>query len=72
MVRRQIADENTVEQKLLKAKETSAEVIGGALAVILIYLLGAFTQVAVPPEVAAAVGAIMAFAAGFLPRTTSS
>lgn len=39
--------------------------LGGALAVIVIFVLGAFAHVSVTPEVAAAIATLFTFAAGY-------
>jgi hypothetical protein len=46
--------------------KVTATALGGALATLLVWLLGAAWQVDVPAEAAAALAAVLAFAAGYL------
>lgn len=40
--------------------------LGGALSVIVIFFLGAFGHITVPPEVAAAIATLFTFGAGYI------
>lgn len=47
-------------------KKLSAAAIGGPLGVVVVWGIGAFATVEVPPEVGAAIGAVLTFIASLL------
>ena len=47
-------------------RKVGAAGLGGALAIILVWAVGAFTSVVIPAEVGTAIGTVFSFAAGWL------